>query len=259
MKVALLGPEGTYTHQAAEEYFEELEPVFCSSIREVFESDIDVKFVPVENSLGGGVSDTMDLLREMDENITGEKTLEINHCLVSSEESIEDVEKVVSHPQALAQSKEFINSNDLEKQEANSTASAAENLEEGEAALSSEITAELYDLNILEKGVQDVESNVTRFFVLNSDPGNKQKTSFMLEPSDDRPGLLSNMLSCFSGHGINLSHIQSLPKKTRLGEYCFYVEAEESDESENMRKAVECLKTYCEVENLGSYEADTDA
>ncbi|MFP4230046.1 MAG: prephenate dehydratase domain-containing protein, partial [Candidatus Nanohaloarchaea archaeon] len=72
MKVALLGPEGTYTHQAADKYFENLEPVFCSTIREVFESEIETKFVPVENSLGGGVSDTVELLREGDDTITAE-------------------------------------------------------------------------------------------------------------------------------------------------------------------------------------------
>lgn len=254
MKVALLGPEGTYTHQAAKEYFEEIEPVFCSSIRDVFESEIETKFVPIENSLGGGVSDTLDLLREKDEDITGEKTLQIDHCLVSNEKSVEDVDKVVSHPQALAQSQEFIAEHGWDTEESASTAGAAENLSDGEAALSSRITAELYDLNILDEGVQDVESNVTRFFVLNQEARNPKKTALILEPSSDRPGLLSNMLSCFSGHGINLAHIQSRPKKTRLGEYYFYVEAEESIESREMEKAVKCLETYCDVEVLGSYE-----
>ncbi len=253
MKVALLGPEGTYTHQAAVEYFEDLEPVFCDSIREVFESDISVKFVPIENSLGGGVSDTLDMLRQKDVTITGEKTLPIDHNVVSREESLEDVEEVRSHPQALAQSKEYIAENGWNTSEAPSTASAAKEVGEAQAALASSITAELYDLNVLDEGVQDVETNETRFFVLNSDEEGGEKSALILDPDDDRPGLLSNMLACLSGHGINLSNIQSRPQKTELGEYYFYIEAEKNLESKPMQKALQCLRTYCKVEELGSY------
>lgn len=253
MKVALLGPEGTYTHQAAREYFDDLEPRFCSSIREVFESDVEVKFVPIENSLGGGVSDTLDLLMEKDVEITGEKTLGIDHHVVSLEESLGDIEKVRSHPQALAQADKYVSSNGWRTEDAPSTASAAEEVGENEAALASRITADLYDLNILDEGVQDVDTNETRFFVLNSGEDGGEKSALILDPQEDRPGLLSNMLSCLSGHGINLSHIQSRPQKTELGEYFFYIEAEENLGSEEMKKSLQCLRTYCEVEKLGSF------
>ncbi|MFB6208231.1 MAG: prephenate dehydratase [Candidatus Nanohaloarchaea archaeon] len=254
MKVALLGPAGTYTHQAAEEYFDELEPVFFSTIRKVFESDIEVKLVPVENSLGGGVTDTIDLLRSSQQEVTGEKVLPIEHCLISREDSIGDVEKVKSHPQALSQCQDFIAGHDWEQEETSSTASATEELSAGEAAIASK--AAVNGLNLLAEGIQDNDSNVTRFLVLNGERGKGDKTSMILEPGEDRPGLLSNMLSCFSGHGINLTHIQSRPKKTKLGEYYFYVEAQAGRHQERFQDALQCLETYTRVEVLGSYTGD---
>ena len=256
-KVALLGPSGTYTHQAAEKYFENLEPRFCSTIREVFESEIEKKFVPVENSLGGGVTDTIDFLREYDEQITGEIKLGIQHALISGEEEISDIEKIVSHPQALAQCQKLISENKWAEREANSTSEAVEVIGDGEAALASEIAAEIHGKNILKRSVQDRDVNVTRFLVLNGDLETREKTSLILEPGEDRPGLLHAMLSCFAGQQINLSHIQSRPTKEKLGEYYFYVEAEAA--GEKLELAEKCLETYGEVQNLGSYpEAGSD-
>ena len=250
MRVALLGPEGTYTHQAAKKYFGEFEPDFCSTIREVFESDTETKFVPVENSLGGGVSDTIDRLRKNGNEITAEVVLPINHALIS-ESKLEDIETVKSHPQALAQSEEIISEHSWEKVETDSTAKAVEEIEEGEAALASEIAAEINDKPIIETAVQDTETNTTRFFVLNGESEPEQKASIILEPGEDRPGLLHSMLSCFAGHQINWSHIQSRPTKKGLGEYFFYVEAEAADE--RLDKAVQCLETYGDIKLLGKY------
>ncbi len=253
MKVALLGPEGTYTHQAAEKYFENLEPVFCSTIKEVFESETETKFVPVENSLGGGVSDTVDLLKENEVQITEETQLQIQHALISDSE-FEDIKKVVSHPQAISQCKKLIEENNWETEEASSTANAVENLEKGEAALASEIAAKINNKNVLRTSVQDTDSNVTRFFILNGEKKAEEKSSLILEPGEDRPGLLHAMLSCFAGHEINLTHIQSRPTKEKLGEYYFYVEAEAANG--RLDKAVQCLETYGEVQVLGSYSKD---
>lgn len=251
MKVALLGPSGTYTHQAAEKYFDNLETQFCSTITDVFESEAETKFVPIENSLGGGVTDSIDLLEEREEKITGEVIIAIQHALISEEEKIEDIEKVKSHPQALTQCKEITNEHGWDTEETNSTAEAVKGLGSGEAALASEIAAELNEKNILKKSVQDRDVNVTRFLVLNEEPEAEEKTSLILKPGEDRPGLLHSMLSCFAGHEINLSHIQSRPTKEKLGEYFFYVEAETANG--RLKKAIQCLETYGEVQNLGSY------
>lgn len=250
MKLALLGPEGTFTHEAASEQFEKLEPVFCSNIEEVFNSEF-TGFVPVENSLGGGVRDTIDLFREKDIRIAGEHILEIQHCLVSKENSLEAIETVYSHPQALAQCSEFLKEYGFEKVESSSTAAAAEDLGDGEAAIASKKAAELNGLNVLKEGIQDSKS-YTRFLILDGDGSEPKKTSLILEPREDRPGLLHSMLGCFAGHGINLSHIESRPTG-ELGTYFFYVEADADSKSEAFERANTCLKTYTEVKVLGSY------
>lgn len=251
-RVALLGPEGTYTHQAAEEYFEDYEPVFYPTIREVFEAPENVKLVPVENSLGGGVSDTVDLLRKDGDRVTGEIAIQINHCLLSNT-PIDEIDTVKSHPQALSQCQDFLSDKGWEQVEASSTAGAAEELDEGEAALASEIAGKINNLDILEKGVQDTDSNVTRFLVLNHEVEAEEKTALVLEPGEDRPGLLHSMLSCFAGHEINLSHIQSRPTGAKLGDYYFYVEAEAGEHDHDFEKARKCLETYADVKVLGSY------
>jgi prephenate dehydratase len=251
-----LGPEGTYTHEAADSYFENLEPVFCSTITECLEAEAETAIVPIENSLGGGVTETIDMLREKDADVTGEKILDINHCLISKETSIDDVEKAVSHPQALSQCREFIQSRGFEQAESSSTAKAAAELDGGEAAIASETAAKVHGLNILEKSIQDKQS-ITRFLIINGpEKGEQNKTSLILEPGDDRPGILHSMLGCFAGQQINLSQIESRPTKTGLGEYFFYIEAETDKGEEKFQKAVKCLKTYADVKILGSYRSN---
>ncbi len=254
MKVALLGPEGTYTHEAALKYFGEFEPVWCETITEVFESNTEAKFVPVENSLGGEVRDTVDMLRKRNETVTGEVTLKINHCLIS-ETNLEQIKTVKSHPQALSQCKEIIDENGWSSEKTSSTAKAVENLGKGEAALASETAAKINGLNILKKAIQDRDINTTRFFALNTEIEEKEKTALILEPGSDQPGLLHSMLSCFADQGINLSHIQSRPTKRKLGEYYFYVEAEISNDTDEFSNALNCLEDYARVKVLGSYSA----
>lgn len=251
MNVAVLGPEGTYTHLAAEKFFENYEPVFCSTLRESLES-ADRAVIPFENSLGGGVGEAIDLLREKDMSVTGEVRIKIDHVL-ASKNSIEEIEKVVSHPQALSQCRELVEEHDLEEVESSSTAKAAQEVGENEAAICSWLAAELNDLDIIEEDVQDEDSNTTRFLVIGGEKEEGDKTSVILDPGKDRPGLLHSMLSCFAGHGINLSYIQSRPTKNGLGDYYFYIEAETDQKSQDYQDAKQCLETYADVNTLGSY------
>lgn len=253
MKVALLGPEGTFTHEAVEEYFDNYEPVFCSTIKEVFKADADAAIIPFENSIGGGVGESIDYLHGSNVDITGEQRLKIEHCLVSEEQSIEEIDTIRSHPQALDQCRGIIEKHGWEEIESSSTAKAAQEIGKGEAAIASRTAAEINDLNVLEEDVSDNGSNVTRFMILNGETSEGEKTAMIIEPGEDRPGLLESMLSCFSGHGINLSHIQSRPTKTGLGEYFFYIEAEADQNSEEFQKTLTCLETYANVQVLGSY------
>lgn len=254
-QVAFLGPEGTYTHQAVEEYFESYEPIPCSSIKDIIEADADAAVIPFENSLGGGVGKSIDLLREKDVEVTGEHAVKIDHVLLSKEDELDDVETVKSHPQALGQCREFLDDKEWEEIESSSTAKAAEELEEGEAAIASRLAGELNDLNVLAESIQDRDSNTTRFFILDNGEEEGEKTSLILEPGVDRPGLLGSMLSCFSGHGINLAYIQSRPTRDGLGQYYFYVEAEADQNDESFQRALDCLQTYAEVKVLGSYSS----
>lgn len=251
MKVAVLGPEGTYTHEAADKYFEDAEFVFYSTIKEVFEAEEPVKFVPVENSMGGEVSETVDLLREQKAEVTGEYRMPIKHALISDSD-LSEIEKIRSHPQALSQARDFIADKDWEKIQASSTAAAVENLNEREAAIASKISAKVYGKDILEESVQDQDTNKTRFFELDGEKRSEEKTALILEPQEDRPGLLHAMLSCFAGHQVNLSHIQSRPTRKELGDYYFYIEAEAG--SEDLEPVIKCLETYAEVDLLGSFE-----
>ncbi|MFB6208783.1 MAG: prephenate dehydratase [Candidatus Nanohaloarchaea archaeon] len=253
MRVAFLGPEGTYTHMAADRYFEDYEEVPCSSNREAVETDAEAAVIPFENSLGGGVGESVDLLRQKDVSVTGEVRLEVNHVLASNDR-MEDVEAVVSHPQALSQCSNFLRERSFETRESSSTARAAKEIEDGEAAICSRKAAEVNNLDIIEENLQDEGNNTTRFLVLNGESRERDKTSLILDPGVDRPGLLESILSCFSGHGINLAYIQSRPTKDGLGNYYFYVEAETGRESPDFRKARKCLETYADVKTLGSYE-----
>lgn len=254
MKVAFLGPRGTYTHQAAEEYFDSYTGVPCSSIKEIVEKDVDAAVIPFENSLGGGVGKAIDALRERDVEITGEHIVDIDHVLLSKEANISDIDTVRSHPQAISQCRDFLDEKEWDEIESSSTAKAAEEIGEGEAAIASRLAGELNDLKVVAENVQDLDSNTTRFFVLNGKAREDgDKTSLVLEPGSDRPGLLGSMLSCFSGHGINLAYIQSRPTRNGLGEYYFYVEAEADKESEEFEKALRCIETYSDVKLLGSY------
>lgn len=258
-RVAFLGPRGTYTHEAAERYFGDIEPVPRSSLREVLDADAGAAVIPFENSLGGGVGEAIDLLGERAVEVTGEQRLEIDH-VVAGTGPLAAVERVRSHPQALSQCRAYLDGRDWETVEAPSTARAAREVGDSEAAICSRTAAEIHGLEVLAEDVQGSDANVTRFLVVDGElagGGHRDavgwKTSLVLEPDDDRPGLLANMLSCLSGHGINLSYVQSRPTKEELGRYFFYVEAEVSAESERFRKAVTCLETYTEVDVLGSY------
>ncbi|WP_207587903.1 prephenate dehydratase domain-containing protein [Halomontanus rarus] len=258
MQVALLGPEGTYTQQAADRYFSAFDadytPVFYSTITEIFDSDVETAIIAFENSLGGGVEGMIDLLRERDATITGEQVLEIEHCLLSRERDLEAIERVRSHPQALTQCSSLVREHGWETVEAASTARAASEVGANEAALASALAGEVHGLNVLEEGVQDTNSNATRFLILNGPTdGVNDKTSLILDPSEDRSGLLHSILGCFSGHGINLSYVQSRPTKRELGDYYFYLEAETDRKSEAFGKARQCLETYATVDVLGSY------
>lgn len=250
MDVAVLGPAGTYTHAAAERYFDEYDPRFESTLAAVFDADVPA-VVPFENSIEGSVTETIDRLRTGGRRVTGEVVVPVEHCLITADDG--PIETVRSHPQALAQCRGFVDENGYNTEETASTAAAVEGLAPGQAAIASKLAGTARGLTVRAESIQDVDTNVTRFYVLDgpADPG--EKTSLLLDPREDRPGLLHSMLGCFSGHDVNLEYVQSRPAGDELGTYVFYVEAGVSEAAERFRLARQCLETYTDVEVLGSY------
>jgi prephenate dehydratase len=238
--IAYLGPPGTNTEQAALKYDSQghLIPFpSVSAVASAVDTGIAVEgVVPIENSLEGSVNDTLDLLiHESRLLICRELVMDIeNHLLVKSGTSAAGLRVIFSHPQALAQSRRFIERCYPKAQvvAALSTAAAVEEMmasKEPAAAIGNARAAELYGAQILARNIQDRSPNVTRFVVLAADdhaPTGRDKTSLAFTFADDRPGLLYEVLGEFAEHSINLDKIESRPSKEALGRYVFLIDLE---------------------------------
>jgi len=278
MKIGILGPEGTFSETAAMLWLKgrrsgtikNAELRYYETIVDVSESimrrEVDYGIVPIENSLEGSVGETLDLLssenNEAEMRIVGEILVPIKICLLAKG-SFAPIRKVVSHPHALAQCKQFIRERlkvkGVEVKSVDSTAGAAKMaMEDGEvAALASEEAAKKYGLTILAENVQDKES-VTRFVALSSSdietvPTGKDKTSLLIYLMD-RPGALYEVLGEFAQRGINLTKIESRPSKRALGDYMFHIDCEGHLEDEEIKEALEGVKRkVAMLKVLGSY------
>lgn len=265
MKVAFFGPSATFTHQAAQKQFGfSAQLVAQKSIPAVFEEvrrgRADYGVVPVENTTEGIVSHTLDMFVESDLKINAEILLEISHDLLSLSGKMEDIEKVLSHPQALAQCRHWLEENlpDVPLVDASSTAMAARQAAEDSsvAAIASEIAASLYGLRIVKPKIQDNTNNLTRFLVVGrqlTSPTGHDKTSVLFIVADE-PGVLCRMLEPFNKRGINLSKIESRPIKTKAWEYIFFLDLEGHVEDAAVAEALEDLQACCRsFKVLGSY------
>jgi chorismate mutase/prephenate dehydratase len=265
MKVAFLGPQGTFTHAAAMKQFGfSAQLVPQKSIPAVFDEvqrgRAHYGVVPVENSTEGAVSHTLDMFMESEQKINAEILLEISHYLLSRTGRFEDIRKVVSHPQPLAQCRKWLEENlpDIPLIDVGSTALAAQTAAEDEsaAAIASEMAASLYGLQIVKERIEDNPNNFTRFLVIGRktpERSGRDKTSVMFSVKDE-PGILYRMLEPFSKRGINLSKIESRPMKKKAWEYIFFLDMEGHIEEDSVRAAVDELKGYCQfIKVLGSY------
>lgn len=265
MKVAFLGPQATFTHLAAMQQFGfSAQLVSQRNITAVFEEvqrgRADYGVVPVENSTEGAVSHTLDMFVDSDLKINAEILLEISHDLLSRSGELGDIRKVISHPQALGQCRTWLEENlpGIPQVDVSSTAQAAQMAAEDEtaAAISSELSATLYGLQVVKKKIEDNVNNFTRFLVIgarNPAPSGHDKTSLMFSVKDE-PGILHRMLVPFSDNGINLAKIESRPLKKKAWEYIFFLDLEGHIDQPNVGKAVQELGEYCQfVKVLGSY------
>ena len=221
----------------------------------------ELGIVPIENSIEGPVGITLDsLAHKFNLNIFGEIIISINqNLIVNPGTSMDDIEDVYSHSQAIAQCQEFISQNNIQPHYAVSTASAAKSIvgDKTKAAIGNAKTVELYDLEILKANIQDTDNNETRFVVLSKDnheiTGN-DKTSIIFSIYEDRPGGLYNILGIFQKNNINLTKIESRPSKKGLGKYLFFVDFEGHKDGEIIQNILsEISKNTYFLKVLGSY------
>jgi len=265
--VGFLGPQGTYSEEAALLYnltSDRQFPTITAVGEAVASGEVEEGVVPIENSLAGSVIFTLDLLiNQPNLFIRGEIDLPIKHYLVAKPGTDPAQIKVIySHPQALAQCKEYLEKNfpQAEQMASLSTVSCVTDSFESlipAAAICPRRATELYDVDILDQGIQDVDSNVTRFAVVglsDHEPTGNDKTSmaFMLEK--DSPGLLHRVLGEFAKRNINLLKIESRPTKQLLGEYIFLMDCEGHREESPMKEALAALsQPISMLRVLGSY------
>lgn len=266
-KVAFLGPRGTFCEQAAREHFCDVNAVFDErpSIADVFRSvrvkETDNGVVPIENSSEGSVVVTLDLLNGYDLKISGEVILRITHNLIVKPEIEEDqIMEVASHPQALAQCRQYLEENlaSATLVETKSTAAAVKLASEskGTAAIGTQLAAQLYGMKVLASGIEDNRENHTRFFVLSHhdrEPTGNDRTSILFSVRHS-PGSLHEALGALSRRMINLTKIESRPARGKPWEYVFFCDFEGHREDEKCREALEELQQRTiNLKILGSY------
>jgi chorismate mutase / prephenate dehydratase len=265
MKVAFLGPKATFTHLATLQQFGlSAELVPQKSIPSVFEEvekgRAQYGVVPVENSTEGVVSHTLDMFMESDLKIISEILLEISHDLLSRTGRIEDIKKIYSHPQAIAQCRNWLDENlpNVPVVDVASTALAAQIVNEdyNAAAIASEFAGSLYDLKVVKKRIEDQVNNVTRFLIIGKKVAEKSgddKTSLMFSVKDE-PGILYRMLEPFAKRGLNLSKIESRPLKKKAWEYIFFLDLLGHVSDSAVTAAIDELRDCCQfIKILGSY------
>ena len=274
MKIAYLGPAGTFTEDALGEALPDggYEALRTATIHDaivaVERGEADRALVPIENSLEGSVRPTLDTLAFEVGGVTivGEHDYRVRvHVIAREGVGIEDVEAVLSHPQPLAQCQRFLRERfgEVELRSVSSTAAAVRMVSESArpwAALGARAAAVLYDCELLLEGVEDSDDNVTRFVWIA--PGGTEpegegpwKTSLVFsELGADHPGALVDALSEFSGRGINLTRIESRPLRQGLGRYMFFCDLEGKATDPVAAEAIAALRTKAEsVRILGSY------
>lgn len=244
MKIAFLGPEASFTQLTATQLFPNEELIPKANILDCFlavqNNEVDKAVVPLENSIEGTVSMTLDYLYQTPEiRVEAEAVMPIAHHLMihPSQENDTAIEKIYSHPQALAQSFHFLNQNypNVPKQDFASTAAAAKRVSENPdrkiAAVANKFAAELYGLKIINDNIHDVEENHTRFIVISKSDESfdsdlnsfGKKTGLLITLPQDHAGGLHQVLSVFAWRNMNLSKIESRTLKTKLGNYFFFV------------------------------------
>jgi len=264
MTIAYLGPEATFTHQAAIQRFGASlryspQKTIGDVFTEVSKNRADYGVVPVENSTEGVVTHTLDMFVDSDLKIVAQIVLPVQHCLLGSCK-VSQIKKLYAHPQSLGQCRGWVQARlpRVEIIETSSNARSAEFAarEKDSAAIAGMLAAEKYRLPVLEMDIQDNAANATRFLVLGrqcSPPTKNDRTSVMFSILD-RVGALYRSLAPFRRYRINMTKIESRPSKRKAWEYFFFVDCDGHFQDQKVARALELLAEHCSyVKVLGSY------
>jgi chorismate mutase / prephenate dehydratase len=270
-RIAFLGPEHTYSYEAARARFgASVEFIAEPTIAAVFqacETDrADFAVVPVENSTEGSVTMTLDLLIETALVIVGEVVMPVRHALASRDGERAAIRRILSHQQSLAQCREYLAANfphcEIEPVASNALAAQRAAAEPGSAAIASVAAAEAYGLGVIERNIQDLASNATRFLVMGKravERSGADKTTVLFAVAD-KVGALFDALSLFARNAINISKIESRPLRSRPWEYIFFVDLTGHRDDPRLRRGLQALQRKALfLKVLGSYPEDRSA
>jgi len=265
VSIAYLGPAGTFTHIAMIELFGETgQAVPMKTIHDIFTEvetgRVTYGVVPVENSTEGAVTYTLDELLDSELRIVAEKSLRISYSLASVSREMKNIKKLYSHPQSFGQCKEWIRKNlpeaELHHVNSNSLAAETASWDKLSGAITSEVSAGIYKLNVLANGIEDSKQNYTRFLVIgrsDNPPTGRDKTSIVCAIKD-KPDALHAMLKPFSEAGINMTKIESRPDKKKMWEYNFFIDFVGHRSSTDVVRVIEKMREdLIFLKVLGSY------
>lgn len=269
LRIGYLGPQGSFSHTASMLKFgQSVEYESLVDIRSIFgevsKGHCDLGLVPIENTTGGGVIETLDAFIDTDVKICAEVLMAIHHNVLANC-SLEDVEKIYSKPEVFTQCRNWLSATfkEAETIAVASTAKAAQLAasEPGTAAIGSVIAAELYGLNVICENIEDIANNVTRFLVISREdarPTGEDKTAILFSTSH-KSGALADVLDVMRKYEINLTNIESRPSKKREWEYYFFMDFLGHRTDENVQKGLQQARKHClQLSILGSFPRATE-
>lgn len=264
LRIGYLGPGGSFSHTAAMLKFGqsvEYEPLadITSIFDEVSKGHCDLGLAPVENTMGGGVIETLDALIDSNVKVCAEVLMAIHHSLLGNC-SLEEIKKIYSKPEVFAQCRNWLSATFKEAQTipVASTARAAQMAadEPGTAAIGSNVAAELYGLRIICENIEDIANNITRFLVISREdarPTGEDKTAILFSTAH-KAGALADVLDVFKRYDINMTNIESRPSKKRQWEYYFFVDFLGHRTDKNVQEGMEEARKHClQLSILGSF------
>ncbi len=265
LKVAYLGPEGTYTQAATLKHFgHSVDAIPVSTIDEIFREvesgNVNYGVVPVENSTEGMVTQSMDLFVNTGARICGEVNLRIHHNLLTHAPDLQSVKRIYSHQQSLAQCRSWLTANmqgvECVTKSSNAEAARCAAQEPEAAAIAGISAAEQYDLPVLVRNIEDEAHNTTRFLVLGNQKtqaSGNDKTSLLVSVKN-RPGALYSLLEPFRKHGISMTRVESRPSKQGMWDYVFFIDIEGHIDDDNIKNALQEVEQQAAMlKILGSY------